>query len=171
MSWHRFLLVARAVAWSIALCAFLAVMLWYDSLPAELPVTRWTSAPKSPLLALRVPLINLLTIGLIEVLWRAMRRVEHFPHGAAVAGVLLLTAAAKAAIEAVGILRLPHSASWSLLPLAAAILIGLGLAVMLSAEFLRNRRWGELHLSRTETAVTYVLIAGILALNVPVLTN
>jgi len=168
MPHHWLLVVVRIVAWSIALCAFLAVLIGYDSLPAELPVTRWTSAPKIPLLALRVPLINLLTLGLIEVLWRGMRQVSRFSRGAAVAGVLLLTAAAKAAIEAVGILRLPDSASWSLLPLAALLLIGLAMAAMLSADFLRDRRWGELQLSRRETAVACVLIAGILALNLPV---
>ena len=107
------LVVARIVAWAIALGAVGAVTIGYDSLPDALPVTRWTTAPRTPLIALRVPLINLMTIGLIELLSPGLRRARHFTRSDAVVAILMLTAAAKAGIEAIGILMLPAPFSWT----------------------------------------------------------
>jgi len=167
MHYTRSLVVARVVAWSIALGAIVAVMIGYDSLPDTLPVSRWTTAPKSPLIALRVPLINLLTTGLIELLARGLFRVKRFEPTAAVVVVLLLTAAAKSAIEAVGILKLPASVSWSVIPLAAVLIVGLGTAAFLGRELLLSTRWKEVELTRLETACAVAIIAGIAVLNLP----
>ena len=162
------LVVVRAVAWAIALGAVGAVMLAYDSLPDTLPVTRWTTVPKSLLIALRIPLINLLTMGLIELLSPALGRAKEFHRSSSLVAVLLLTAAAKAAIEAAGILRLPVSFSWTLLPLVAVLLVGLGTAAFLGREFLNPRQWGRLQLTRLETAGALALVCGIVALNLPI---
>ena len=161
------LVVARVVAWAIALGAVVAVTIGYDSLPDTLPVTRWNTAPKSPLVALRVPLINLMTIGLIELLSLGLRRAKQFNRSSAVVVVLFLTAAAKAAIEAIGILMLPVSFSWTLIPLVAVLFVGLGTAAFLGREFLHPRRWRELQLTHVETAGVLALISGIVALNLP----
>jgi hypothetical protein len=161
------LVVARVLAWAIALGAVVAVTIGYDSLPDTLPVTRWTSAPKSPLVALRVPLINLLTIGLIELLSLGLHRAKQFNRPSAVVVVLFLTAAAKAVIEAVGILMLPVSFSWTLIPLVAVLIAGLGTAAFLGRDFLQPRRWRELQLTRIETAGVLALISGIVAINLP----
>jgi hypothetical protein len=157
--------VARVVAWAIALGAVVAVAIGYDSLPDTLPLTRWTTAPKSPLVALRVPLVNLMTIGLIELLSLGLRRAE--PFNRSCVAVLFLTAAAKAVIEAIGILLLPISFSWTLIPLAAVLFVGLGTAAFLGREFLPPRRWRELQLTRIETAGALALISGIAVLNLP----
>jgi len=162
------LVVARVVAWAIALGAVVAVAISYDSLPDTLLVTRWNSAPKSPLVALRVPLINLMTIGLIELLSLGLRRAKQFNRSSAVVVVLLLTAAAKAAIEATSILMLPVSFSWTVIALVAVLFVGLGTAAFLGRELLRPRRWRELQLTRFETAWALAIICGIAALNVPV---
>lgn len=162
------LVVARVVAWAIALGAVVAVAISYDSLPDTLLVTRWTSAPKSPLVALRVPLINLMTIGLIELLSLGLRRAKQFNRSSAVVVVLLLTAAAKAAIEATSILMLPVSFSWTVIALVAVLFVGLGTAAFLGRELLRPRRWRELQFTRFETAWALAIICGIAALNVPV---
>lgn len=161
------LVVARVVAWVIALGAVVAVTIGYDSLPDTLPVTRWTTAPKSLLVALRVPLINLMTIGLIELLSLGLRRAKQFNRSAAVVAVLFLTAAAKAVVEAIGILMLPVSFSWTLIPLVAVLFVGLGTAAFLGREFLHPQRWRELQLTGIETAGVLALISGIVALNLP----
>src|SRR5262249_41869904 len=142
-----------------------AVTIGYDSLPDTFPVTRWTTAPKSPLVALRVPLINLMTIGLIELLSLGLRRAKQFDRAAAVVVVLFLTSAAKAVIEAIGILMLPVSFSWTLIPLLAVLFVGIGTAAFLGREFLHPRHWRELQLTRIETAGVLALISGIVALN------
>jgi hypothetical protein len=162
------LVVARVLAWAIALGAVAAVAIGYDSLPNTLPVTRWTTAPKSLLIALRVPLINLFTLGLIELLSRALRRVSNLHHSAAMAIVLLLTAAAKAAIESIGILMLPNSIDWTQAPLIAVLALGLGSAAWLGRELLTPGRWRELQLTRAETAGVMMLVVGIAALNLPI---
>ncbi len=164
----RPLVVARIVAWTVAVGAVGAVILAYDSLPDELPVSRWTSAPKSPFIALRVPLINLLTIGLIELLSPGLHRAKQFARPSAVVTVLLLTAAAKAALEAVGILLLPVSFYWTLIPLVVVLAVGLGTAAFLGREILHSQRWRQLHMSRLETAGVLVLVAGNVVLNLPI---
>ena len=161
------LVVARVLAWALAVGAVTAVMIGYDSLPDTLPVTRWTSAPKSPLIALRVPLINLMTIGLIELLSFGLRRVKQLNRSSAVVVVLLLTAAAKAVIEAIGILKLPVAISWTVIPLVAVLFVGLGTAAFLGRELLPPRVWRELQLTHIETAGVLALIFGIAALNIP----
>jgi hypothetical protein len=167
MHGNRSLVVARVVAWSIALGAIAAVLIGYNSLPDTIPVSRWTTAPKSPLIALRVPLINLLTTGLLEVLARGIRRAKKFDHSTAIVVVLFLTAAAKSAIEAVGILRLPASDTWSVVALVAVLTGGLGTAAFLGRELLSSTRWKEMRLTRLETACAVALIAGIVVLNLP----
>lgn len=168
---ERLLIAARVVAWTIALGAVVAVVIGYESLPEMIPLTRWTEVAKSPLLALRVPVINLLTLGLIEVLARGLRRVSRFEKTGAVVTVLLLTAAAKAAVEAVALLKLPGSSDWSALPLGVILIVGLGMAAFLGRDLLQRREWQQLQLTRTETAVTIALVAGIVALNLPLLAR
>lgn len=153
----------------IAIGAVCAVMLRYDALPETIPVTRWTSAAKSPLVALRIPLINLLMLGLVEVLLSSLRRTLPIRRAHAVASVLLLTAAAKACIEGVAIVALPTPLDWTVLPLIAVIAAGLGTAVFLCRELLENSRWRHLTMTKRETTLTLVLVAGIAILNVPLL--
>jgi fatty acid desaturase len=142
-------------------------MLGYDSLPATIPVTRWIAAPKSLFIALRIPLINLMTLGLIELLSLGLQRAKQFGRADAVVAVLLLTAAAKAGLEAAGILMLPVSFSWTLIPLVAVISVGLATAAFLGRDFLHPVRWRQLRMTRLETAGALALVMGIGALNLP----
>jgi hypothetical protein len=160
-------MVIRVLTWVVALGGSAAIVQAYDRLPETLPVTRWTSGPKSPLLAFRVPLINLLSLGLVEVLGRGLSRVREFKHADAVVAVLLLTAAAKSAIEAAGILLLPRPFSWTMPPLVAVLVVGLGAALWLGRELLQAERWRELKLTRFETVAVSVLLAAIVALDLP----
>lgn len=162
-------MIARIVAWILAVGAVGAVAISYDSLPDELPVTRWTSAPKSLLLALRVPLINLLTVGLVELLSPGLHRVKNFHHADGLVSILLLTAAAKAVIEATGILLLPKPFSWTMLPLAVVLAVGLGTAAFLGRDLLESQRWKEMKMTRAETFAAATFVSAIVLLNLPLL--
>jgi hypothetical protein len=162
---------ARVIAWAIALGAVCAVAISYDALPAELPVTRWTTAPKSLFLALRVPLINLLSLGLIEVLWRGLRRLKDFERADAILAALSLTVAAKAGIEAAGILMLPVPFTWTLIPLIVVLAAGLGAAAFFGQDLFRHERWQKLQMTRLETAAAVALVAGIVVLNLPLFAS
>lgn len=157
----------RVVAWLVGAGAVGAVIIGYDTLPAEIPVTRWTVAPKSLLIVLRVPLINLMTIGLIELASPALRRAKQFNRADALVAVLLLTAAAKAGIEAGGILVSNAPPSWTLVPLVAVLFVGLGTAAYLSREFLRSQHRRQLQMTWPEITGAVALVAGIAALNLP----
>ena len=143
---------ARVVAWVLAVGAVGAVAICYDLLPATLPVTRWTSAPKSLSTALRVPLINLITVGLIEVVSPGFRRAKDFDVADAVVATLFLTAAGKAAIEAAGILMLPVPPTWTLIPLVVVLSVGLSRAAFLGRELLHPQCWRQVRMTRLECA-------------------
>jgi hypothetical protein len=157
----------RVVAWIAAVGAVVAVIIGYDTLPAEIPVTRWAVAPKSLFVVLRVPLINLMTIGLIELLSPALHRAKQFSRADAVVAVLLSTAAAKAVIETGGILVSTVPSSWTVAPIVAVLFVGLGTAAFLSREFLQPQRWQQLQMTRLELTGAVGLVIGIVALNLP----
>jgi hypothetical protein len=164
---HGLGIFIRVVAWITAVGAVVAVIIGYDTLPADIPVTRWTVAPKSLFIVLRVPLVNLMTIGLIELLSPALHRTKQFSRADAVVAVLLLTAAAKAGIEAGGILVSTVPSYWTLVPLVAVLFVGLGTAAFLSREFLQPQRWRQLQLTWLEITGAAALVTGIVALNLP----
>jgi hypothetical protein len=159
----------RVVAWTVALGAVVVLFVGYDRLPAEIPVTRWTAAPKSLFIVLRVPLINLMPIGLVELVSPALHRATQFKRADTVVSVLLLTAAAKTGIETVGILLSTVSSSWTVVPLVAVLFVGLGSAAFFSREFLRPQRWRHLQLTRLEITGAVAVVAGIAALNLPII--
>lgn len=161
---RRPLICAQIITWAVALGAVGAVAVAYDSLPDVLPVTRWINAPKSPLLAVRIPLINVLSVGLIELLTRGLHRSGPAQRADAVAIVLLLTAAAKACIEATGILLLPTPFSWTLAPLSAVLMIGLGTSIWLGRQWLHAGEWRQATLTGPESLIAAALVAGIVAL-------
>jgi len=165
----RPVVAARVVAWVFALGALGVVAICYDSLPGTLPVTRWSSEPKSLFIALRVPLINLMTVGLIEQLSPGLRRMEHFDAADGVVTAFLLTIAAKAGIEAAGILTLPVPTSWTVIPLVAVLAVGLGAAAYLGRELLHPSCWRQVQLTRLESAGAIALLAGIVILNLPLI--
>ncbi len=167
----RNLVMTRVVAWAIATSVVGAVAVGYESLPAMIPVTRWTEAPKSLLIALRVPLINLMSVGMIESLSPSLRRIKDFHRADGVVAVLLLTAAAKAAIEGAGILMLPRSFAWTLIPLVTVLLAGIASASYIGRQLMDPRRWSELKMTATESVAAIACLIGIAILNLPLLAG
>ena len=120
--------IVRLCAWGVALAALGLVVVGYEHLHATLPVTRWTTAPRSPLVALRIPAINLLMLVLIDILRRVLARS---PQGDRWIGVLIplyATGAAKAAIEAGELLAWPAASAWSVVALIGVVAGGLAWA-------------------------------------------
>lgn len=165
----QFKLFSRFVAWVLAAGAALVVALDYDSLPAQIPLSRWDDIAKTPFLALRVPLINLASLALIEVFLRPVSRLEGFGSAAAVAISLYLTVAGKAVLEALGLLLLPHSSGWTLVPLIAVLALGLGFAIVQSRSVWLGGGWCKLQMRPMENAALVVLTAAILGLNWPLM--
>jgi hypothetical protein len=162
-------LVSLFIAWVLAAGAVLAVALVYDSLPAEIPLSRWEDMEKTPFLALRVPLINLVSLALIEVFLRPVSRLEGFGDAATVAISLYLTMAAKALLEGAGLVLLPHPSGWTLAPLIAALALGLGFAIIQSRSLWQAGGWRKLQMKPREIAALVVLTTALLGLNLPLM--
>ncbi len=172
--WRRvasFLSLARTLAWGAGYGAALVVAYHYPELPEELPLSRWTVAPKSMFLALRVPLINLAMIGICELSTRILRRApEQQQRLAELTGAALLcTAGCKALLDALAIVRSPGPSSANAVVSVLVVATGLSLAVWFGRPLLAGSRVRELRLTRLERALGAVLMATIVALNLPLI--
>jgi hypothetical protein len=163
----RFLLACRGLAWLVACGVLALVWVRYGSLPAELPLSRWRTAPKTPLVALRVPGINLLSLALTEVLARAIRRAPGLRWSSELSCVLLGMVTVKAAVEATGLLVLPRAPLWTNPLLAVSVAGGLALAGALGWPLWRSRDRVELALTTGEKGALLAAVAGIVLLELP----
>jgi len=149
----------------IGMCACAAVVIAYPWLPATLPVSRWQTEPKSPFTAFRVPLINLAMIGLALVVWRAVSRPE--PGIARRLGsILVVTAVAKAVLEAAEIMTEPTPSPLLTGTLLACVCVGLAACIITARELIPTR-WRSIHFSSGEKRVAISLIASIVLLDIP----
>ena len=161
--------IIRIVSWLLAIGALSAVIFGYESLPDELPVSRWHSSNKTWLLAVRVPLINILSLGLIEMLGRSLSRYDGDSNEYWITPVLLLTAGSKAVIESVEILTLPDSSKIVPLLLAVIVLTGILISLWCGKSLLRNKNWKKMTTTAGEKVVLTVLVAAFIVLNLPLL--
>src|SRR5215217_8507014 len=108
--------LSRLFAWTAAVGGVGLLAFGYDLLPAEIPLTRWTTVAKTPLLVLRVPLINLLSLILVVILDRALVRAHAGSSFRDTAmktlAVLYATVGLKAFCEAFELLMLPAVYPW-----------------------------------------------------------
>ena len=160
---HHAIAIAAAVA---AVVSCVAVARAYGSLPELLPVTRWRNAAKTPLLAMRVPLINLLMVALALLLWRVIARGVPLV-GRRVGPILAATAATKSVLEAVELLSLPRHRPVLTGALGACVVLGLLAAAATGRSLLTKDGRKPVRLARSEKIVAATLVAGIVALNVP----
>lgn len=154
---------AISVAVALALACIGAIIARYDSLPAVLPVTRWTSSAKSPFIAVRIPVVNLLTTVGLAAIWTAFDRTG-FPRAAGLA--LMAAAAVKSLGEALEILMLPDASR--VLPALIAATIGTAILVVLttSRSWLTQRRWRSARWTPRLATVAIGTLVGIVGLNV-----
>jgi hypothetical protein len=159
----------RMAARSAAVAALLLVSLHYDSLPQALPLTLSHTAPKSWLIALRAPAINLMAVCLVDVLSASLRRLPGFAHGAAITAILLLIAAAKSLVIATALLLLPRRLSWLTLATELGIISGLAAVGYLGRELWQGQRLRSLSWTTREGAMVVVLGSLLVALELPLL--
>jgi hypothetical protein len=165
----KLIALARVLAWGAGYGAALIVAYDYAALPDELPLSRWSVAPKSMFFALRVPLINLAMIGLCDLIARSLKRAPEEQRLAAerTAAALLCTAGLKAWLATKQILSWPDGSR----PSAAAAFIVVVLGVCLAAWFARPLLAPTvsplLRFTRTERMLGASLVAMIVVLNLP----
>lgn len=164
-------LLARIFAYLVAVGAVIAIGWSYDSLPAHIPLSRWGDIEKTSFTALRVPLINLISLFLIEVLLRPLARCEGFGNTRGLTITLCLTVAAKSLLEGMGLLLLPQPIDWTLVPLMGSLLLGLGIAAYHGQALWQNGLWRKLKTTKGENAVLILLIVSILGLNAPLIVK
>lgn len=131
---HRFTLaLAMAFALTCALSSFILLGLRFDSLPHQVPLTRWGTVAKSVPSVFRIPAINLVSIALLGLLARATSRSEVATGSVA---VLLLAAGLKSVLES-----LELAFSLALAPVVVlAVASGIVLALYLAKEFWKPPR-------------------------------
>lgn len=165
-SHRRCLHCIRFVAWCLALCSLLAVILSFGALADTLPISRWQSAQKSWFLAVRVPLINMLSLAIIEVLSRSVTRYRSDSIAIWVGPFLSITAGIKSVAESVEMLLLPRKSDILFIALVATVIAGITVALWLGRSLLNDQIWRELKTTFGEKIVLFVLVAAILGLNV-----
>jgi hypothetical protein len=122
-----------AFALTCALASFVLLGIRFDSLPDQVPLTRWGTVAKSVPNVFRIPAINLVSIALLGLLARATSRSEVATGSVA---VLLLAAGVKSILES-----LELAFSWALAPvLGVTVVSGIVLALYLAKEFWKPPR-------------------------------
>jgi hypothetical protein len=165
----RLISLARALAWFAGYGAAFMVAYSYAALPDELPLSRWSSAPKSLFFALRVPAINLLMIGVIDVLARSASRVPPAERIAAerAAATLLCTGGIKAWLVAKELLSWPAPHRWLAVAGAVTVTGGLLLATWFARPLWKAQAYRSVRWTRLELGVLAVLVALIVLMNLP----
>ncbi len=161
--------IVRVVAWTLAIGSLGVVAIRYESLPSELPVSRWHSGAKTWLLALRIPIINCLTLGLVEILRRSLLRLGPRFQPNLVVSILLVTGALKAAAEAIELLMLPNAFGFFPLVLMVGVLTGVVSAVWAGRFLLRDDNWKRTTTTGTEKLACGLLILGIITFEMPLI--
>lgn len=164
----------RTVAWTVTIAALLLTVLHFDTLPNTLPISYCADCrvPKTWLLALTKPLINLASLLLCEVLYAGVRRIGYLEHTALFAVALLVSATGKAVLE----LPLAEHATTpgAMLSTVGTFLdlTGFGSALLLGIRWFRRGQLRRLSWSKTESTLGLLLLgASILLDTLPVLTS
>jgi hypothetical protein len=160
----------RLFAWTAALGSFLLLTFGYAALPAEIPVTRWAMAAKTPLLVLRVPLINLLSLMLILILERSLVRAHATTPFRENAMMTLMafygTLGFKAFLETFEMINFPTVYAWIPWLLGIVVAAGLGLAGLTGFPFLRKTTAPRTSFTTQEKIVLALVVSGIVGFQI-----
>jgi hypothetical protein len=163
------LTLTRVLAWGAGYGAAFVVAYNYEALPDELPLSRWTVAQKSMFFAVRVPLIHIAMIGLCELLARSASRFagEHRQPAERAATALLCTAGAEAWLVAKEILLLPGASPTLTAGQLLLVAVGLSIAAWYARPLFESGALRALRWTRVEQVLCGLLLATIIALNLP----
>jgi hypothetical protein len=164
----------RSICWLLCVASVMLVIACYGSLPNEFPVSRWTTAPKTLFLAVRVPLINLASLALIELLTANLRRAAPIVSGAErnFYFCLLATVAAKSVIETIEIVYLANFETplckYGLMVVVAA---GLSAAAYYFTRVESARKQAICQTTRSTNILIGLLLMAIVVLNLPLVAT
>jgi hypothetical protein len=166
----RLISLARTLAWIAGYGAAFMVAYAYASLPDELPFSYSRFAAKSMFAALRVPAINLLMIGLTDLLARgASRSLPEHRQAAERAGATLLCAAGvKAWLAAKELLSLPDADPRVRIAGVVTVVGGVALAAWFARPLWAPEAYRQLRWTRVELLLAGVLVLAIVGLNLPI---
>ncbi len=163
-------MVIRVLPWVAIALAFCLVGVFYNSLPAEITITRRPFggsdliAPKSVFTAFRVVLIDLLCALAIEImLWRTVspkvrRSYLRFWH------VLMLTVGFKCLLQAFELIAAPQLTSIYFYAVIAVVAIGFAVAAFFGRNLISNFDRADWKLGLRESCLLGGLFAGYLAI-------
>jgi hypothetical protein len=158
----------RLFAFTATLGGVFILAIGYAALPAEIPITRWSVASKSPLLVLRVPLINLLTLLLILVFERALVRAHAASrlrdNAMMTLTALFATLGVKSFMETFELLVLPTVFPWLPWMLVLLMVFGLLVSVLTGMPFLRKTTEPRTYFDAREKLLAALVVGGILGL-------
>jgi len=141
----------------------------YAAQPDDMPLSHFASEPKTLFVALRIPAINLMMIGLADLLSRSLSRSlpEHRTAADRVGATLLCTAGVKAWIAAREILAWPDPSPAIRIAGVLTVAGGLALAAAFARPLFAPRAYQQLRWTRVELTVACVLVASVVLLNLP----
>src|SRR5688572_9744754 len=166
----RLIALARAMAWFAGYGAAFMVAYAYASLPDDLTLSSGLSpaggVQKTMFSALRVPIINLMMIGLADLLARSASRSlrEHREAAERACATLLCAAGLKAWLAARDVLSWPEPEASVRIAGVATIAGGVALAAWFARSLWAPRAYQHLRWTRLELGLACVLIAGIVGL-------
>lgn len=166
----RLISLARTLAWFAGYGAAFMVAYAYASLPDELPLSYSSFANKSMFAALRVPAINLLMIGLTDVLARGASRSapEHRPAAERAGATLLCAAGVKAWLAAKELLSLPDPDPAIRIGGVVTVVVGVVLAAWFARPLWAPEAYRHLRWTTLELLLAGVLVLAIIGLNLPI---
>jgi hypothetical protein len=157
--------LARLFAWTAAIAACAVLVFGYGALPEQMPVTRWSAAPKTLWGVLRVPAINLVCVLILALFERALARAHavgpHRESALRLMALLYALAGTKAFLEALELLLYPKVFPALTLGLPLLVVAGLAAAAWTGRVFLKRATRPALAWTRDEVRG---LAAAILAL-------
>lgn len=168
----RLIALARAVAWFAGYGAAFMVAYASANLPGDLSPSTALPAARDVatgiLLALRIPIINLMTIGLTDLFARGASRSlrEHQQAAERTCATLLCAAGLKAWIAARELLAWPEPDASTRVAGVVTIVGGLALAAWYARPLWAPRAYQHLRWTRLELGIASVLLLGIIGLNV-----
>jgi hypothetical protein len=162
------LAIIRSLACICSIGAVIAVAFFYDDLPARMPVTRWSTASKTWLIALRIPVVNLCMTAFAVILSCSLQRLPGNRKLWLSGAILLTIAATKSIAEAIELSKLPAKSKAAPIMLVASVAIGLISALWIGRHDLSNGAWRHLEFTSGEKKLSLALAAVIALMNAPI---
>jgi hypothetical protein len=161
---HKLIQSSQIIAWVLVTGTVLAIAIQYPQLPAELPVSRWHNLDKSWLIALRIPLLNACSLGLLEILNRSL-----FRHHQITLSFLYMALAIKALMEGIELLLLPTKIITFIILMFIVVLVGICLTALQIAPFWSSQTLKQWALTAAEKRGIYFFCIVMAALNIPLI--